>query len=200
MFLKAPQVRLEQAKCSFGIPRFDARSPQTDYAAFLLLYDAPRFGDELLGTAKIVFGTHLSNNNASGAPRLGVLSSGTQCRSSQSALSCSDALRRSSFTGIAVRTQCAQLTPANARRVRHIFAGCPDRIDKEPSRRIQRPAGGIRRPAHSFAFEAKTAKGGQGSAGTDCRRPRSRIKGNGGSARRGEPQRASYPSSPTQVA
>jgi hypothetical protein len=72
VFLKAPQVRLEQAKCSFGIPRVDARSPQTDYAAFLLLYDAPRFGDELLGTAKIVFGTHLSNNNASGAPRLGV--------------------------------------------------------------------------------------------------------------------------------
>jgi hypothetical protein len=71
VFLKAPQVRLEQAKCSFGIPRVDARSPQTDYAAFLLLYDAPRFGDELLGAAKIVFGTHLSNNNASGAPRLG---------------------------------------------------------------------------------------------------------------------------------
>ncbi len=34
-------------KCSFGIPRVDARSPQTDYAAVLLLYDAPRFGDEL---------------------------------------------------------------------------------------------------------------------------------------------------------
>ena len=62
MLLKAPQVRLEQAKCSFGIPRIDARSPQTDYAAFLLLYDAPPFGDELLGAAKIVFGTHLSNN------------------------------------------------------------------------------------------------------------------------------------------
>ena len=72
MFLKAPQVRLEQAKCSFGIPRVDARSPQTDYAAFLLLYDTPRFGDELLGVAKIVFGTHLSNKHASGAPRLGV--------------------------------------------------------------------------------------------------------------------------------
>jgi hypothetical protein len=110
----------------------------------------------------------------------GVLSSGTQCRSLQSALSFSDAPRRSSFTGIAVRTQFAQLTPANARRVRHIFAGCPDPIDKEPSRRIQRRAGGILRPAHSFAFEAKTAKGGQGSAGTDCRRPRSRIKGTGG--------------------
>ena len=179
MFLKAPQVRLEQAKYSFGIPRVDARSPQTDYAAFLLLYDAPRFGDELLGAAKIVFGTHLSNNNASGAARLAVLSSGTQGRSSQSALSRSDAFRRSSFTGIAARTQFAQLTPANARRVRHISAGCPDRIDKEPSRRIQQPAGGIRRPAHSFAFKAKTAKGGQGSVGTDCRRPRSRIKGKG---------------------
>jgi hypothetical protein len=68
VFLKAPQVRLEQAKCSFGIPRFDARSPQTDYAAFLLLYDTPRFGDELLGAAKIVVGTHLSNKHASGAP------------------------------------------------------------------------------------------------------------------------------------
>jgi hypothetical protein len=41
MFLKVPQVRLEQAKCSFGIPRIDARCSQTDYAAFLLLYDAP---------------------------------------------------------------------------------------------------------------------------------------------------------------
>ena len=60
MFLEAPQVRLEQAKCSFGIPRIDARSPQTDYAAFLLLYDAPPFGDEFLGAAKIIFGTHLS--------------------------------------------------------------------------------------------------------------------------------------------
>jgi hypothetical protein len=60
VFLKAPQVRLEQAKCSFGIPRFDARSPQTDYAAFLLLYDAPPLGDEFLGAAKIVFGIHLS--------------------------------------------------------------------------------------------------------------------------------------------
>jgi hypothetical protein len=55
VLLKAPQVRLEQAKCSFGIPRIDARSPQTDYAAFLLLHDAPPFGDELLGAAKIVF-------------------------------------------------------------------------------------------------------------------------------------------------
>ena len=47
MFLKAPQVRLEQAKCSFGIPRIDARCPQTDYAAFLLLYDTPPLSDEL---------------------------------------------------------------------------------------------------------------------------------------------------------
>jgi hypothetical protein len=109
----------------------------------------------------------------------GAFLQGTRCRSSQSALSCSDALRRSSFTGIAARTQFAQLTRANARRVRHIFAGCPDRIDKEPSRRIRQPAGGIHRPAHSFAFEAKTAKGGQGSLGTDCRRQRSRFKGNG---------------------
>ena len=101
VFLKASQVRLEQVKYSFGIPRVDARSPQTDYAAFLLLYDAPRFGDELLGAAKIVF-AHWSNKRASGAARLGVLSSGTQCRSSQSALSRSDAVHRSSFTGIAV--------------------------------------------------------------------------------------------------
>jgi hypothetical protein len=60
VFLKAPQVRLEQAKCSFGIPRIDARSLQTDYAAFLLLYDAPPLGDDFLGAAKIVFGIHLS--------------------------------------------------------------------------------------------------------------------------------------------
>jgi hypothetical protein len=60
VFLKAPQVRLEQVKRSLGIPRIDARSPQTDYAAFLLLYDAPPFGDELLGVAKIIRGIHLS--------------------------------------------------------------------------------------------------------------------------------------------
>jgi hypothetical protein len=47
--------RFEQAKCSFGIPRFHPRCPQTDYAAFLLLHDAAPFGDELLGAAKIVF-------------------------------------------------------------------------------------------------------------------------------------------------
>jgi hypothetical protein len=61
VFLKAPQVCLEQAKCSFGIPRIQAGSPQADYAAFLLLYDAPPFSDMLLG-AKIVFRIHLSNN------------------------------------------------------------------------------------------------------------------------------------------
>jgi hypothetical protein len=44
------------------IPRIHPRSPQTDYEAFLLLYDAPPFGDEFLGAAKIVFGIHLSNN------------------------------------------------------------------------------------------------------------------------------------------
>jgi hypothetical protein len=60
VFLKAPQVRLEQVKRSLSIPRIDARSPQTDYAAFLLLYDAPPLGDELLGAEKIVFGIHLS--------------------------------------------------------------------------------------------------------------------------------------------
>jgi hypothetical protein len=60
VFLKAPQVRLEQVKRSFGIPRIDARSPQTDYAAFLLLYDAPPLGDEFLGAAKIAVGIHLS--------------------------------------------------------------------------------------------------------------------------------------------
>ena len=31
------------------------RGSQTYYAAFLLLYDAPSFGDELLGAAKIAF-------------------------------------------------------------------------------------------------------------------------------------------------
>ena len=62
MFLKAPQVRLQKVKHSLGIPRIHAPSPQADYAAFLLLYDAPPFGDELLDAAKIVFGVHLSNN------------------------------------------------------------------------------------------------------------------------------------------
>jgi hypothetical protein len=60
VFLKAPQVSLEQVKRSLGIPRIDARSPQADYAAFLLLYDAPPLGDEFLGAAQIIFGIHLS--------------------------------------------------------------------------------------------------------------------------------------------
>jgi hypothetical protein len=60
VFLKAPQVGLEQAKCSFGFPRIHPRSPQTDYEAFPLLYDAPPLGDEFLGAAKIVCGIHLS--------------------------------------------------------------------------------------------------------------------------------------------
>jgi hypothetical protein len=60
MFLKVPEVRLEQAKCSFGIPRIDARCSQTDYAAFLLLYGPPSLGDKFLGAAKIVFEIHLS--------------------------------------------------------------------------------------------------------------------------------------------
>jgi hypothetical protein len=60
VFLKAPQVSLEQVKRSLGIPCIDARSPQTDYATFLLLYDAPPLGDEFLGAAKIIFGIHLS--------------------------------------------------------------------------------------------------------------------------------------------
>jgi hypothetical protein len=38
------QVNLEQVKRSLSIPRIDARSHQTDYAAFLLLYDAPPLG------------------------------------------------------------------------------------------------------------------------------------------------------------
>jgi hypothetical protein len=59
VFLKAPQVSLEQVKRSLSIPRIGARSPQTDYEAFLLLYDASPFGDEFLGAAKIVFGIHL---------------------------------------------------------------------------------------------------------------------------------------------
>jgi hypothetical protein len=60
VLFEAPQVRLEQVKRPLRIPRIDARSPQTDYAAFLLLYDAPPLGDEFLGAAKIVFGIHLS--------------------------------------------------------------------------------------------------------------------------------------------
>ena len=60
MLFEAPQVRLEQVKRPLRIPRIDARSPQTDYAAFLLLYDAPPLGDEFLGAAKIVFGIHFS--------------------------------------------------------------------------------------------------------------------------------------------
>jgi hypothetical protein len=60
VFLKAPQVSLEQMKRSLSIRRIDARSPQTDYAAFLLLYDAPPLGNEFLGAAKIIFGIHLS--------------------------------------------------------------------------------------------------------------------------------------------
>ena len=56
-------------KHSFGIPRIDAGSPQTEYAAFLLLYDAPPLGDEFLGAAKIVFGSHFPNNAQGGENR-----------------------------------------------------------------------------------------------------------------------------------
>ena len=45
-------------KRPLGTPRIDARSPQTDYAAFLLLYNAPPLGNEFLGAAKIIFGIH----------------------------------------------------------------------------------------------------------------------------------------------
>jgi hypothetical protein len=62
VFFKALQVRLQQVKHSFSVPRIDARSSQADYAALLLLYEAPPFGDELLGAAKIVFGSHLQDN------------------------------------------------------------------------------------------------------------------------------------------
>ncbi|MGO9048361.1 MAG: hypothetical protein ACLQFW_15990 [Xanthobacteraceae bacterium] len=68
MFLNAPQVRLQKVKHSLGIPRIHTRSPQTDDAAFLLLYDAPPFGDKLLGAAKIGFGIHLSNNAQAAKP------------------------------------------------------------------------------------------------------------------------------------
>ena len=60
MFLKAPWVRFEQAKCSFGLPCIHLGSPQMDYEALLLLYDAPPLGDEFLGAAKIVFEIHFS--------------------------------------------------------------------------------------------------------------------------------------------
>jgi len=72
VFLKTPQVRLQKMKHSLGIPRIHPRSPQTHYAALLLLHDAPPFGDELLDAAKIVFGMHLSNNAqaANGGPTL----------------------------------------------------------------------------------------------------------------------------------
>jgi hypothetical protein len=73
VFLKAPQVRLEQVKRSLSIPRIDARSPQTDYAAFLLLYDATPFGDEFLGAAKIIFGIHLSKQRARGETGAGLV-------------------------------------------------------------------------------------------------------------------------------
>jgi hypothetical protein len=60
VLLKAPQVRLEQAKCPFGLPCIHPGSPQTDYEALLLLYDATPLGNEFLGAAKIVCGIHLS--------------------------------------------------------------------------------------------------------------------------------------------
>jgi hypothetical protein len=58
VFLKTPQVRFEQAESSFGIPRIRAGSSQTDYPALLLVHNAPRFGDMLLGTAKVVLVVH----------------------------------------------------------------------------------------------------------------------------------------------
>jgi hypothetical protein len=62
VFFEALEVRFQQVKRSFGIPGIDARSPQADYAAFLLLYEASALGDEFLGAAKIVFGSHQPDN------------------------------------------------------------------------------------------------------------------------------------------
>ena len=66
MLFEAPQVRLEQAKRSFGIPRIHPRSPQTDYEAFLLLNDAPPFGGEPSARQRS-FKESICPNNAQGA-------------------------------------------------------------------------------------------------------------------------------------
>lgn len=54
VLLKVPQVRLEQAKRAFGVRCIRAFSLQADYPAFLLLHNASRLGDALLGTVKVV--------------------------------------------------------------------------------------------------------------------------------------------------
>src|SRR5579864_8810332 len=54
VLLKAPQIRLEQAKCAFRIRCIHSGSRQTHYPAFLRLHNAPRLDDVFLGTAKVV--------------------------------------------------------------------------------------------------------------------------------------------------
>src|ERR1700722_5711554 len=68
-----------------------------------------------------------------------------------------------SFSEIAPKIRSVQLTPATARRAQQIFAVSPDRVDKALSPRIQRLVSGTLRPAHSSAFEVKTAKTWQSS-------------------------------------
>jgi len=41
-----------------GFPCVHARRPQADYEALLPLQKASRFGDVLINTAKVTFGTH----------------------------------------------------------------------------------------------------------------------------------------------
>jgi hypothetical protein len=53
VLLKTPQVRVEQAKCTYGIPCFRAGSVQTDYPTFLPLRNALRLGDVLLGATRL---------------------------------------------------------------------------------------------------------------------------------------------------
>jgi hypothetical protein len=58
VFLKSPKVRFQKRKYFLSIPCIHARRPQTGYETLLLLHKAPRFGDVLLNSVKVIFEAH----------------------------------------------------------------------------------------------------------------------------------------------
>jgi hypothetical protein len=72
-------TRLEQVKYSFGIPRVDARSPQTDYAPFCCC-TMRRASATSSSARRRSSSKPIGRINTQAALHAGVLSSGTQCR------------------------------------------------------------------------------------------------------------------------
>jgi hypothetical protein len=58
VFLKSPKVRFQKRKYFLSVPCINARRPQTDYEALLLLHKASRFGEVTLNTVKGIFEAH----------------------------------------------------------------------------------------------------------------------------------------------